>query len=303
MQYVHDQTLRLLNLGFSTEEIVDKVRLPEYLATHPYLQEYYGTVHWGVRAVVDYYIGWFEGRASKLNPLPWREQAQRLVDLAGGPEAAVAKAMAAFHENTVASLQWALQLSEAVLVDRPDDIDARRLASTCLRFLGFQQLTANGRNYYLSESARLAGHREYDISDELQAASFIALPIDSFLYTLPLMLNTRKSDTVADFAVALVLPDDAVYTVRVRRHVAELREYPRSARARDDAYAPVHLTVSATEEVLKTVILTPAAVPDLLAEGRLRLEPDEDNGGLALLQEFAGLFEMPSVGGLHVAQR
>ena len=77
IQYVHDQTLRLMNLGFSTEEIIDKVHLPEYLAGHPYLQEFYGTVPWGVQAVVDYYIGWFEGRASKLNPLPWREQVRR----------------------------------------------------------------------------------------------------------------------------------------------------------------------------------------------------------------------------------
>jgi hypothetical protein len=79
--------------------------------------------------------------------------------------------------------------------------------------------------------------------------------------------------------------------VRVRRQVAELREYPPGSVA---PIAPVHLTITAAEAAIKTAILVPAALPRLLADGELRLDPPEDAGGLALLRQFAALFVWPT---------
>ena len=45
-QFVHDQTVRLMNKGLAPREIAARVKLPPHLATHPYLIEYYGTVEW-----------------------------------------------------------------------------------------------------------------------------------------------------------------------------------------------------------------------------------------------------------------
>ena len=99
-QFVHDQTVRLMNKGLTAREIAARVKLPPHLATHPYLIEYYGTVEWSgtgcltsarftgtpctVRAVYHGYLGWFSGRAAELHPLPQQEEARRLVRLAGG---------------------------------------------------------------------------------------------------------------------------------------------------------------------------------------------------------------------------
>ena len=100
IQFVHDQTVRLMNKGLTPREIAARVKLPPHLATHPYLIEYYGTVEWSgtgchssarftgtpctVRAVYHGYLGWFSGRAAELHPLPQHEEARRLVRLAGG---------------------------------------------------------------------------------------------------------------------------------------------------------------------------------------------------------------------------
>ena len=46
IQFVHDQTVRLMNKGLAPREIAARVKLPPHLATHPYLIEYYGTVEW-----------------------------------------------------------------------------------------------------------------------------------------------------------------------------------------------------------------------------------------------------------------
>ena len=44
IQFVHDQTIRLMNQGLTPLEIVEQVKLPPHLARQPYLHEYYGTV-------------------------------------------------------------------------------------------------------------------------------------------------------------------------------------------------------------------------------------------------------------------
>jgi alkyl sulfatase BDS1-like metallo-beta-lactamase superfamily hydrolase len=36
--FVHDQTVRFMNLGYFLDDIVPRVHLPPHLATHPYLQ-------------------------------------------------------------------------------------------------------------------------------------------------------------------------------------------------------------------------------------------------------------------------
>ena len=100
IQFVHDQTVRLMNKGLAPREIAARVKLPPHLATHPYLIEYYGTVEWSgtgchtsarvtgtpctVRAVYHGYLGWFSGRPAELHPLPVAEEARLLVQLAGG---------------------------------------------------------------------------------------------------------------------------------------------------------------------------------------------------------------------------
>lgn len=87
IQFVHDQTIRLMNKGLTPLEIVERVKLPPHLARQPYLHEYYGTVAWSVRAIFDGYLGWFGGNATDLFPLPLKERARRFADLAGGEQA------------------------------------------------------------------------------------------------------------------------------------------------------------------------------------------------------------------------
>ena len=47
-------------------QIVNLVKLPPDLASHPFLQEFYGTVEWSVRAVFTNYIGWFSGKVGLI---------------------------------------------------------------------------------------------------------------------------------------------------------------------------------------------------------------------------------------------
>jgi alkyl sulfatase BDS1-like metallo-beta-lactamase superfamily hydrolase len=57
LQFVHDQTIRYMSRGYTPEELVEVVKLPPYLAEHPWLNEYYGTVKHVVRNIYGGYLG------------------------------------------------------------------------------------------------------------------------------------------------------------------------------------------------------------------------------------------------------
>ncbi|XP_067651706.1 linear primary-alkylsulfatase-like [Haliotis asinina] len=154
IQFVHDQTVRFMNKGLLPDEIATKVRLPEHLATHPYLIELYGTVEWSVKGVFNTYIGWFSGDPVDLSPLTPDELAHRYVDLGGGVERCVAAAQEALDKG---DHRWALTLASHVIRVDQQNTDARRIASLSMMALGGQQVSANGRNYYFTSALEVLG--------------------------------------------------------------------------------------------------------------------------------------------------
>jgi len=69
-KYVHDQSVRLMNEGYTGTEIADEIQLPPSLANHWYNRGYYGTVKHNSRAVYQRYMGFFDGNPTTLDQLP-----------------------------------------------------------------------------------------------------------------------------------------------------------------------------------------------------------------------------------------
>jgi alkyl sulfatase BDS1-like metallo-beta-lactamase superfamily hydrolase len=149
---VLDQTVALMRKGLRPDELVQQVKLPPELAAHPFLQEFYGSVPWSVRAIYTYYLGWFDGNATNLFPLSNVDRGQRLVPLLGGEAAVLAKAREAIVGK---EFQWAAELTDYILSGQPDHQEARRLKATALTELGERQMNSGARNFYLSTAQQL----------------------------------------------------------------------------------------------------------------------------------------------------
>ena len=144
---VLDQTLAGMRKGDRPDELIQQVKLPTALADNPYLQEFYGTVAWAVRAIYTDYLGWFDGNATKLFPLPEQERARKIVTMAGGADRVVGRAREAIASG---EFQWAAELADYVLAIDGANVDAKRAKAQSLIELGERQTSANARNYYLS---------------------------------------------------------------------------------------------------------------------------------------------------------
>lgn len=149
---VWEQTIAGINRGLSPDQLVDVVKLPEELASAPYLRPFYGTVPWAVRSIYAGTLGWFDGNPTNLFPLPARERARRTLDLVGGEAKLLSLSRNALLKGDV---QWALELVDHLLALDADHREARSLKAQALETLGRDQSSANGRNYYLSVAQEL----------------------------------------------------------------------------------------------------------------------------------------------------
>ena len=79
IQFVHDQTVRLMNLGLGPDDIAETLVLPKHLGDSPFLKEFYGSPEWSAKNVFSGYLGWFNGNPSSLKPLPQIEEAENFI--------------------------------------------------------------------------------------------------------------------------------------------------------------------------------------------------------------------------------
>jgi len=220
IQFVHDQTVRLMNLGFTPDEIVERVKLPAHLAGLPYLHEYYGTVEWSVRAIFDGYLGWFGGNATDLFPLPLQDRARRFAQLAGGEKLLFERARKALDKK---DYQWTLELIDQFLQLNPENTQARNIKASALKALGERQIAATARNYYLTQALEVEKKLHIPMMKNTDKELIHQLTLEGIFNSMAVKLNPEKSadvNTVAGFR----FPDSGeAFTVHVRRGVAEIK--------------------------------------------------------------------------------
>ncbi len=273
IQYVHDQTIRLMNQGLLPLEIVERVKLPAHLARQSYLHEYYGTVPWSVRAIFEGYLGWFGGNATDLFPLSPPERAKRFVDLAGSEQRLIDHAKQAVAKK---DYQWALELCDQLLQINLDSEVVRELKAEALKSLGSQQIAATARNYYLTQALEIEKKLHIGMLKIKDKEMVHNVTLEGIFEGMAVNLDPEKSADV-DIVAGFRFPDAGeAYTVHVRRGVAEIQpHFPDNP--------DISLTVDS--KVWKEVVTgfrNPAVA--------LVKDVDKEGGTLKII-EFLGLFK------------
>jgi alkyl sulfatase BDS1-like metallo-beta-lactamase superfamily hydrolase len=233
IQYIHDQSVRLMARGYTPDELVEAVSdLPPRLRDHPWLGEFYGTVKQTVRQVYSNYFGWFAGDPTILDPLPRGERATRYVSAMGGRDAVITLASDANEEG---DYRWAAEILTHILRQNPDDDQARQLKADSLRHLGYQATNPIWRNFYLTSARELDG--TLDRSGLLTTLRTLPNPDIVSTVPIPLMLracatrlNSEKSAGTYITASFHSTDTDADYGLVVRSDIAEdIVRKPRNA--------------------------------------------------------------------------
>jgi alkyl sulfatase BDS1-like metallo-beta-lactamase superfamily hydrolase len=272
IQYVHDQTVRQMNKGLTPDQIVEHVHLPPHLASHPYLQEFYGKVNWSVRSIFAGYMGWFDGNSTTLLPLDGEQQAQRMATLAGGKDQLLQQAQAALDSE---DYQWLLQLSDHLLALGVEA--ARPMRASALRALGATQANPNARHYYFTQARELTGELQIEDAPNVDPEFLRALPIANFINAMPSILKAEETLDVDEVMGFHFTDSDTHFRVHIRRGVAVVTEGELPAASS---------TVVTKEQTWKAIAAGLRSPAGSLVSGDLKVE-----GGKIALVQFLGYFE------------
>jgi alkyl sulfatase BDS1-like metallo-beta-lactamase superfamily hydrolase len=151
-RYINDQTLRLLNHGYTMVEIAEMFELPDDIATSWSGRGYYGSVNHDVKATYVLYLGWFDGNPATLHELPPTEASTRYVEFMGGSSAVIARAREDYDKG---DYRWVAQVMNHVVFAEPTNAEGRALQADALEQLGYQAESGPWRNFYLSGAQEL----------------------------------------------------------------------------------------------------------------------------------------------------
>ena len=260
IQFVHDQTVRLMNLGLDPNEIAEQLVLPKHLGDSPYLKEFYGTPAWSAKNVFSGYLGWFDGNPSTLKPLPLKDEAEKMIQLSGDWDSLFEVAEDAFLTD---DFQWSLQLTDYLLRSRPDDQKTKLLRQSALEGLGSQESNPNSRYYYLSSAAQLdENYQENDIL--LPSLEVIQkYPIESMMETLKVNVIPEKSLNKNIQLLFTFTDSPKSFSLFLRRGVLEVQPFMITGSS---------VQIKSSENDLKAILSGIKSLPISLVNGSLKVE-------------------------------
>jgi len=150
--YLHDQTLRLLNAGYTGIEIAEMIQMPPAIEAAWHARGYYGSVSHNVKAIYQRYMGWFDGNPASLWELPPEESAVRYAECLGGVDAVVEKARTYVNAG---DLRFAAQLLKHAVFADPTHTEAKELLADTFERLGHGAENGPWRNFYLMGATEL----------------------------------------------------------------------------------------------------------------------------------------------------
>jgi alkyl sulfatase BDS1-like metallo-beta-lactamase superfamily hydrolase len=163
--YLHDQTLRQLNQGFTGIEIAETFQMPPALEKAWHTHGYYGSVSHNVKAVYQRYMGWFDGNPARLWAHPPEAIGPRYVEAMGGLDRVVELAQHAFDDG---DFRWAATLLDHAIFTDQDHQGARTLYADTLEQLAYGAENAVWRNFFFSGATEL---RDGNFGTPTQTAS------------------------------------------------------------------------------------------------------------------------------------
>ncbi|WP_416565995.1 alkyl/aryl-sulfatase [Nocardia testacea] len=272
--YLHDQTLRLTNAGYTGAEIAERFAFPPELEKVWANRGYYGSTSHNVKAIYQRYMGWYDGNPAHLWEHPPVALAQRYVADYGGIEALVAKGG---EYAEAGDLRFAATLLNHAVFAEPGHEGAKETLAQVYDRLGHGAENGTWRNFYLTGAQEL---RKGPTPTPIQSASpemMTALTLEMIIDSLAVRIDGLRA-AATDFTMDWELTDeDAVHRITLSHGALTHRAPDPDA----PVAGPADLTLTLTKEQL------------LNALGGKGFDGVTITGDRSLLETFIGLLDAP----------
>jgi len=202
-QYINDQTLRLINKGYTLDDVGRSLKVPKSLSEEWYNSEFYGTVNHNAKAVYQRYLGWYNSNPVDLNRLFPEDSAKKYVEYMGGENKVLKKARLAFHKG---EYQWVAEVTKQVIYANPDNRKAKLICADALEQLGYIAESGAWRNEYLMGAWELRHGVIPAIKSYLAEGVIDNIPLKDVFNILSIRLDGFKAGDL-DYKINFMIPD------------------------------------------------------------------------------------------------
>ncbi|MFI7340674.1 alkyl/aryl-sulfatase [Streptomyces sp. NPDC050085] len=187
--YMHDQTLRMINIGMTGKEIAEAIELPPALQGWAN-RGYYGSLSHNVKGIYQRYMGWFDANPAHLWEHTPVDEAKRYVKAMGGRAATITKAKLFAREG---DLRFAATLLNHVVFADPENRTAKAELAGIYTKLGYATENAVWRNFYLTGAMELTDGVKSAESSTAGPTMMMALSVDQLIDSVAIRINGPKA--------------------------------------------------------------------------------------------------------------
>jgi alkyl sulfatase BDS1-like metallo-beta-lactamase superfamily hydrolase len=236
------------------------VELPDGIARRFANRGYYGSVNHNVKAVYNFYLGWFDGNPANLHPLPPVAEGRKFVEYAGGADALLARAHADFEAG---EYRWVAHAVNHLVFAQPDNTEATTLLADTYEQLAYQAESGPWRNFYLAGATELRqGIRAVTTPSAAQPGLVASMSVEAILDALAVRLN---GPSVAEVRGTIA------FEVDDSRHLLELSNGTLHHHRSDDD--PADTVVRMPRSALDAVVMG-RDIGGLVADGTIGISGD-----------------------------
>ena len=282
-RFLHDRALNLANQGETMPELANAGFFPKGLAADASSHGYYGTLSHNLRAVYNFYLGYYDANPATLDPLLPTELAKRYVAAMGGEAAVVALGRKAFVDG---DYRWVVELVNKAVFANPNNAEARALQADALEQLGYQTELATWRNAYLMGALELRSGPKNPGVGTSGPDTVRGMTNELLFDFIALRLNHEKTDGMKA-AISMVFSDsNEVWALELSNSVLN--------NTRGRVLKNPDVTITLTRPAFLAMLLQGKKLPELVQAGMVKVEGDPQSFGavVANIMNFDPVFNI-----------
>jgi len=261
---LNNQALHYANRGVTINEIHNVYEVPKALREQWAARSYHGDVQNNSRAVINRFLGHYDGNPANLIPLSPKDSAPLYVEMMGGAAKITAKG-----EELMAQGKYlhATEILNKLVFAEPQNQAARRLLADAYEQLGYRAESTSVRNSFLQGAFELRNGLPGGLPPRSAGPDVVrAMSTEQWLDFVGISMDPKRADGLR-FTANLVTPDNG------EQFVVEVSNATLTSIKGFRAKNP-DLTVTVNRADLNQVMMGMATFDELIAAGKAKFDGD-----------------------------
>ena len=200
---LNNQVLFLANQGVTINEIHNEYVVPESLQQQWNVRQYHGSEFHNSRAVINRYLGYWDGNPATLAPLSPADSAPLFVEMMGGAASIVAKAQELYESG---EYRLAMEILNKLIYAEPDNREGKAILADVFEQLGYQYESASMRNVFLATAQELRDGTQTIVAPRGTSPLARAMTTSQWWDSVATRVDSSRADG-NDYVINFITPD------------------------------------------------------------------------------------------------